>query len=97
MSPEIEKWLAPMLEALLMDKRGGEAFARFMETAIASASDRGLTGVASAELASPTALADMLDTSPDRRIGTVDWVRLGQLIRRELAWDDYPAVPPTGA
>jgi hypothetical protein len=94
MTPEIEHWLTPMLDALLMDKRGGEAFAHFMERAIASASDRQPVGIPTAELASPSALAEMFGPSTDRRIGTVDWVRLGQLIRVELAWDDYPAVPP---
>ena len=24
----------------------------------------------------------------------VDWLKLGQLLRSELGWDHYPAVPP---
>jgi hypothetical protein len=93
MTPEVERWLTPMLDALLMDKRGGEAFARFMETAIAAASDTGLALTPAAEPASAAALAEMFGP-PGRRIGTVDWIRLGQLIRDELAWHDYPATPP---
>lgn len=96
MTPEIEHWLTPMLDALLMDKRGGEAFARFMEAAISTASDGRRRARPGAELASPTALAEMLSVPGDRRIGTVDWVRLGQLLREELAWHDYPTVPPSG-
>jgi hypothetical protein len=92
MTPEIEQWLTPMLDALLMDKRGGEAFARFMETAIAAASGGHSAALPASELASPTALAEVL-VPADRHIGTIDWVRLGQLIRDELAWDNYPATP----
>ena len=25
----------------------------------------------------------------------LNWVQFGQVIRSELVWDDYPAVPPT--
>jgi hypothetical protein len=25
---------------------------------------------------------------------SVDWIRLGQLMRAELGWDHYPASPP---
>ena len=94
MTPDIEQWLTPMLDALLMDKRGGEAFARFMEAAISTASDGRRRALPATDLASPSALAEMFGPSHDRRIGTVDWIRLGQLIRDELAWHDYPAEPP---
>ena len=94
MTPDIEQWLMPMLDALLMDKRGGEAFARFMEAAIATASTGERATLSTTELASTAALAEMLAVSGDRRIGPVDWIRLGQLIREELAWHDYPTMPP---
>ena len=94
MTPDIEQWLTPMLDALLMDKRGGEAFARFMEAAIATASTGERATLSTADIAPTAALAEMLVASGDRRIGRVDWIRLGQLIREELAWHDYPAVPP---
>jgi hypothetical protein len=96
MTPEIERWLTPMLDALLMDKRGGEAFARFMEAAIAVASGGRSRALPSSDLASTTVLAEVLGPA-DRRIGAVDWVRLGQLIRDELSWDDYPAIPPASS
>jgi hypothetical protein len=40
-----------------------------------------------------TVIEAMLD---DVSIGTrsLDWVRLGQLVRAELGWDHYPALPP---
>ena len=94
MTPDIEQWLTPMLDALLMDKRGAEAFARFMEAAISTASTGLRATLSSTDLASTAALAEKLGASGDRRIGTVDWIRLGQLIREELAWHDYPVVPP---
>ena len=94
MTPDIEHWLTPMLDALLMDKRGGEAFARFMEDAISSASDGRRRALSTTDLASTSVLAEMFGSSRDRHIGTVDWIRLGQLIRDELAWHDYPAEPP---
>jgi hypothetical protein len=94
MTPDIEHWLTPMLDALLMDKRGDEAFARFMEAAISSASDGRRRALSPTDLASTAALAEMFGSSRDRHIGTVDWIRLGQLIRDELSWNDYPAEPP---
>lgn len=43
-----------------------------------------------------TVIEAMLD---DVSIGTrsLDWVRLGQLVRAELRWDHYPALPPDRA
>jgi hypothetical protein len=43
-----------------------------------------------------TVIEAMLD---DVSIGTrsLDWVRLGQLVRAELGWDHYPSLPPDAA
>jgi hypothetical protein len=30
----------------------------------------------------------------DEEERSVDWVRLGQLLREALGWDDYPEAPP---
>jgi hypothetical protein len=35
-----------------------------------------------------------LPAAPDAEERSVDWVRLGQLLREALGWDDYPAAPP---
>ena len=29
----------------------------------------------------------------DNGAAGVDWIRLGQMMRNELGWDDYPATP----
>jgi hypothetical protein len=62
-TPGTETWLAPLLEALLADEKGSEAFGRLMEEAITD------------------------------RMSGVDWIKLGQHMRNELGWEDYPALP----
>ena len=38
-----------------------------------------------------------LPPAPDAEERSVDWVRLGQLLREALGWDDYPEWPSPGA
>jgi len=75
---ETERWLSPMLVALLVSKEGGAAFARFMESLMIAA-----------------VVEAMFDDVPVGSRG-LDWIRLGQLVRAELGWDHYPAVPTPG-
>jgi hypothetical protein len=85
MTFEIEQWLAPMLAALLECMEGPDSFARFFETAVAQAS---------ADVPSETVLAEMFGQRGDGgRINSVDWVRLGNLMRDRLGWDEYPSFP----
>jgi len=85
MTSETEQWLGPMITALFAAK-GSDAFSHFMEKAIATAS---------ADVSS-TAEANRLFAASQRdRVRGVDWVRLGQLLRHELGWDEYPAGPPS--
>ena len=85
MTFEIEQWLAPMLAALLECMEGPDSFARFFETAVAQAST---------DTPSETVLAEMFGQRvPGGRIKGVDWIRLGNLMRDRLGWDEYPAFP----
>jgi hypothetical protein len=84
MTFEIEQWLGPMLVALLEHMDGPDSFAQFFETAVAQASR---------DVPSEAVLAEMLGESHDVRIKGVDWVRLGNLMRDQLGWHDYPAFP----
>ena len=84
MTFETEQWLSPMLDALLATKAGGQAFARLMESFMA---------VARADEAAATAVVEDFDRVPGIRLRGVDWSRLGQMIRLELGWRDYPAFP----
>jgi hypothetical protein len=70
----------------LFDAMGSEAFSRFMESAIATAS---------ADVSSSPGANGLFAASQRDRVRGVDWVRLGQLLRHELGWDDYPVGPPT--
>ena len=64
MTPETERWLEPMVEAMLADHARIVSFARLIE----------------------------MVTSPDSPPG-VDWLFLGELMRFDLGWDQYPASP----
>jgi len=67
MDVQTQRWLDPMLRALLVDKAGGAYFARLMDGAISDAISA--------------------------RFGGIDWIGFGQLIRTELAWENYPSSP----
>jgi hypothetical protein len=84
MTFEIEQWLAPMLTALLEHMDGPDSFAEFFEAAVAQAST---------DVPSEAVLAEMLGTPGGGRIKGVDWVHLGNLMRDELGWHDYPDFP----
>ena len=84
MTFETEQWLSPMLDALLETKAGGEAFARIMESVMTSAR---------ADEAAATAVKEAFGRIPGIRLRGIDWIRLGQMIRLELGWKDYPAFP----
>ena len=72
---ETERWLSPMLVALLLSEDGGAAFGRFMESLMIAA-----------------VVEAIFDDVPVGARG-LDWIRLGQLVRAELDWNHYPAVP----
>jgi len=85
MTSETEQWLGPMITALF-DAMGSDAFSHFMESAIATAS---------ADVPSAAEANRLFAASQRDRVGGVDWVRLGQLLRHQLGWDDYPVGPPS--
>ena len=64
MTPETERWLEPMLEAMLIDHARTASLARLIE------------------------MVTSTDTLPG-----VDWLFLGELMRFDLGWDDYPGSP----
>ena len=84
MTFETEQWLSPLLDALLATKAGGETFARLMESVMTSAR---------ADAAAAAAVTEEFGRVPGVRLRGIDWIRLGQMIRIELSWDDYPAFP----
>jgi hypothetical protein len=84
MTFETEQWLSPMLNALLATQAGGQVFARLMESFMA---------VVRADEAAATAVMEDFDRIPGIRLRGIDWIRLGQMIRHELGWRDYPAFP----
>ena len=84
MTFETEQWLSPLLDALLATKGGGEAFVRLMESVMTSARD---------DAAAATAVTEEFGKVPGVRLSGIDWIRLGQMIRLELSWNDYPAFP----
>ena len=64
MTPVTERWLEPMVEAMLSDPARVASFARLIE----------------------------MVTSADAPPG-VDWLFLGELMRFDLGWDQYPVSP----
>jgi hypothetical protein len=64
MTPEMERWLEPMVEAMFSDRARSASFARLIE----------------------------MVTSEETMPG-VDWLFLGELMRFDLGWDQYPASP----
>ncbi len=85
MREETADWLEPMfLEA---DKRG-------IDTPLLMHQSK----MPAAEADSPPGglLGDIVSSGmlpPSARLWALDWVRFGQLLRRELGWDTYPAYP----
>ena len=40
------------------------------------------------------AFARLMESAITPRMGSVDWLQLGQRMREELGWADYPDEPP---
>lgn len=80
MQEKTSEWLAPMIEA--------------SEQHVAPERVRELMTEASFPAReADTPLHDWLAKMPIGSSQAIDWVRFGQLLRTELAWDHYPETP----
>jgi hypothetical protein len=87
MREETASWLNPMLEAI----NAGHVPDGFDIDIKALMWEASIPAVEAADPLLDYMAKLTADTPTDTR--AVDWIRLGQLLRRQLGWDHYPAYP----